>query len=356
LENGAALESKYLSYYKNAVNFKREDKISYEQFWKPIGDKLKTLNKKGFSKIYFSPDGVYHQISLNTLQNPETGKYLLEEENIQLIGTSRDLIEYGTNETDLSKNFAEYQTYMLGFPAYNLENKKSDTTKAKDRSFSAVERIMGARGAISMLPGTKTEIENLNRMFAAKSIKTKTFLSENASEENVKQMKNPTILHIATHGFFVPEVKESEVKTIQDAEKRNLLKNPFMRSGLLLAGCENQIPEGEDGVLTAEEAMNLNLDKTELVVLSACETGLGDIQAGEGVFGLQRAFQQAGAKTVLMSLWKVSDEATQMLMTEFYSALLGGKSKREAFKIAQMKLRQKFESPYYWGAFVMVGR
>jgi CHAT domain-containing protein len=355
-ENGKDLETKYLSYYKNAINFKREDKLSYEQFWKPIADKLKVLNKKGYSKIYFSPDGVFHQISLNTLQNPETGKYLLEEQNIQLIGTSRDLIEFGTNETDLSKNFAEYETYMLGFPAYNLENKKTDTTKATDRSFSAVERIMGTRGAVSMLPGTKTEIENLNRMFAAKNIKTKTFLSENAREENIKQMKNPTILHIATHGFFVPEVKESDVKTMQDAEKRNLLKNPYMRSGLLLAGCENPNVEGEDGILTAEEAMNLNLDKTELVVLSACETGLGDIQTGEGVFGLQRAFQQAGAKTVLMSLWKVSDEATQMLMTEFYSALLSGKPKREAFKIAQMKLREKFESPYYWGAFVMVGR
>jgi CHAT domain-containing protein/tetratricopeptide (TPR) repeat protein len=356
LGNGEDLETKYLSYYKNSINFKREDKISYEQFWKPIGNKLKEMNKKGFSKIYFSPDGVYHQISLNTLQNPETGKYLLDEQAIQLIGTSRDLVEYGRNETDLSKNFAEYETYMLGFPTYNLENKKPDTTKTTDRAFSAVERIMGARGAVSILPGTKTEIENLKRMFAAKNIKTKTFLAAYASEENIKKIKNPTILHIATHGFFMPEVKETEVKTIQDAEKRNLLKNPFMRSGLLFAGCENPVLEGEDGILTAEEAMNLNLDKTELVVLSACETGLGDVQNGEGVFGLQRAFQQAGAKTVLMSLWKVSDEATQILMTEFYSALLGGKTKRDAFKIAQLKLRQKFESPYYWGAFVMVGR
>jgi CHAT domain-containing protein len=128
-----------------------------------------------------------------------------------------------------------------------------------------------------------------------------------------------------------------------------------MRSGLLLAGCETPSPEGEDGVLTAEEAMNLSLENTDLVVLSACETGLGEIQNGEGVFGLQRAFQQAGAKTVLMSLWKVDDTATQIMMTEFYKELLSGKTKRAAFKAAQLSLKAKYPEPYYWGAFVMVG-
>ncbi|MCC5945010.1 MAG: CHAT domain-containing protein [Bernardetiaceae bacterium] len=354
LENGSELETKYLNYYKRAIEFKIEDQNSYNQYWKPIDEKLKSLNKRGFDKIYFSPDGVYHQISLNSLQNLETGEFLLASQNIQLIGTSRDLIELGNNETDLSQNFENYRAYLLGYPTYNFEG-EGKNVEGEDRSFSSLQRIVGQRGAVALLPGTKTEIETIKGYFNQKNIKTQVLLEADANEENFKSFKSPTILHVATHGFFVPKIKDSEVQTMQDAVNRQLLENPFMRSGLLLAGCETPNPEGEDGVLTAEEAMNLSLENTELVVLSACETGLGDIQNGEGVFGLQRAFQQAGAKTILMSLWKVSDEATQLLMTEFYRNLLSGKSKREAFKAAQLALKQKYPEPYYWGAFVMIG-
>jgi CHAT domain-containing protein len=137
-------------------------------------------------------------------------------------------------------------------------------------------------------------------------------------------------------------------------------RDPLLNSGLLLAnaqqGISGQIVEGEDGILTAKEALNLTLDKTQLVVMSACETGRGEIRNGEGVYGLQRAFQQAGARTVLISLWKVSDEATQVLMTNFYENLLSKKlNKREAFLQAQSELMKKYPQPYYWGAFVMVG-
>jgi CHAT domain-containing protein len=155
------------------------------------------------------------------------------------------------------------------------------------------------------------------------------------------------VLHIATHGYFHPDAGEKE--------------NPLLRSGLMLAGANLTIigkapDKTDDGVLTAYEAMNLNLDNTDLVVLSACETGLGDVSNGEGVYGLERAFKVAGASTIIMSLWKVSDEATAYLMTGFYENWLKGQTKRLAFINAQLATRNKFKFPYYWGAFVMVGQ
>jgi CHAT domain-containing protein len=176
------------------------------------------------------------------------------------------------------------------------------------------------------------------------------------------------VLHIATHGYFQEDVAPTEghgATMLHSSEPVNLFGrvtggNPLLRSGLLFAGAgrkhsfedKNRI---DDGILTAYEAMNLNLDSTELVVLSACETGLGEVKNGEGVYGLQRAFQVAGARTVMMSLWSVADKQTQELMRMFYEKWLSGEDKHQAFGEAQMELKAKYSAPYYWGAFVMVG-
>ena len=138
------------------------------------------------------------------------------------------------------------------------------------------------------------------------------------------------------------------------------MQDPLLRSGLLLAGCEESLKgisgdQTEDGILTAYEAMNLFLDETNLVILSACETGVGEIDNGEGVYGLQRSFQQAGSRYVLVSLWKVDDEATGLLMTKFYEMQLDGVPYSEAFSKARIAVKAKYPEPYYWGAFVLIG-
>jgi CHAT domain-containing protein len=173
----------------------------------------------------------------------------------------------------------------------------------------------------------------------------------------------------ATHGFFL---SDQQIKTdrigLPDRQPSGI-EDPMLRSGLYFAGANRTlagkpVPEGLDnGVLTAMEAGGLNLRGTELVVLSACNTGLGDVKNGEGVFGLRRALQEAGAQSVLMSLWSVPDEETLDLMKLFYAKWLDGMEIHQALKEAQLEMREQVKMshdgkdlPYYWGAFVLVGR
>jgi CHAT domain-containing protein len=213
---------------------------------------------------------------------------------------------------------------------------------------------------LTPLPGTEKEVKNISDFFKSRKWVVNMHTGDDAVKAAVKSVNNPRVLHIATHGLFLNDIKPDD-KDILGMEGKRVIENPLLRSGLFFAGASKAIEEGsnptgyDNGYLTAYEAQNMDLDRTELVVLSACETGLGEIKNGEGVYGLQRAFQQAGAKSVLMSLWKVNDEATQELMTTFYKEWVSGKTKREAFNTAQKKIRDKYHYPYYWGGFVMVG-
>ncbi|MBQ2352058.1 MAG: CHAT domain-containing protein, partial [Bacteroidales bacterium] len=155
--------------------------------------------------------------------------------------------------------------------------------------------------------------------------------------------------HIATHGFFLP----TDEKLSGD---QSLVQSGLLLSGANYAWQDMPLPEGiEDGILTAKEISFMDLRKTDLVVLSACQTALGEI-TGEGVFGLQRGFKKAGARTLIMSLWSVDDNATLLMMTEFYSNLTNGMTKRDAFLAAQNKVKTTagFENPRYWAAFIML--
>jgi CHAT domain-containing protein len=337
--NGNHLEQKQIRLYSNSIKSEAEDKSSYGHFWKPIADKLSQIYKKKPREgihVYFSPDGVFNQINVNTLYNPATRRYVLDEMTVNLVTNTRDLLAPQKHEA------YNHLAYLFGYPNYG---------QGGAGIISPSSDISGTRGsyygaAVADLPATKDEVENIAAIMTRHGWQPEVLTGDEAQEEKIKDSFKPHVMHIATHGFFQPDGEEKE--------------NPLLRSGLMLAGANQTIAgktpaESEDGVLTAYEAMNLNLDNTELVVLSACETGLGDVSNGEGVYGLERAFKVAGARTIIMSLWKVSDEATAQLMSGFYVGWLSGQTKREAFLHAQLATREKFKSPFYWGAFVMVG-
>ena len=183
-------------------------------------------------------------------------------------------------------------------------------------------------------------------------------LNQEATDARVKELQYPEVFHIATHGFFLTDVVDESA----DEFSEKAVQNPLLRSGLLLqkGGQILQVENlyainREDGVLTAYEAMNLNFDNTKLVVLSACETGLGEVKIGEGVYGLQRSFLVAGAQSIVMSLFKVNDEVTKMLMLEFYKRWQKGESKRDAFANAKREVMKTYPAPKYWASFIMIG-
>jgi len=225
------------------------------------------------------------------------------------------------------------------------------------------------------LPATKIEVEAAEKSLKQSGMSCTLLTEEQATEESFKALggKHTDMLHIATHGFYyTPEEAERnrdfkflQMQNYEGNERTCYVEDKSMtRSGLIFAGANNalegeDIPEGvDDGILTAKEISQIDLRGLDLVVLSACQTGLGDVTQGEGVFGLQRAFKKAGAQTIMMSLWKVDDKATQILMTSFYDHLAKGQKKREAFLAAQQHLRStengKYDNPQYWAAFILL--
>ena len=342
-EDGNFLEEKAILRYSKSIEFKLDDPTSYEVFWKPLKPYLKKTKK-----VYFSPDGVFHSVNMKTLYNGEKGVFLRDEVNLELVTNSKDLLS--VLEAPMKQKIA----LLVGNPAFGEVVEEGATEQVADISDLLASINRGA--GLVPLPGTEKEVKQIQQLLKDNNWRETTVIDTDATEDKLKNMLKPNILHIATHGFF------------QENADRNMphQENPLFRSGLLLTGAAQTLQQGkglsqrantdqEDGVLTAFEALNLNIDNSNLVVLSACETGLGDIRNGEGVFGLQRAFKLAGARTILMSLWKVNDQTTQEFMVSFYEHWLGGMSKRQAFDQAQVQLRAKYDHPYYWGAFVLIG-
>ncbi len=351
LQAGRQIEKKFFNAYQNLIKYKLPDKISYENLWEWVDVGI----PEGLDKLYISPDGIYNKININTLYSEEKGEYLLEKENIRIITSARDLIKYNLPNDLLPTENGLPDLVLLGAPDFSMQKSVNITFNSAN-----IGLMHMFEGEIPPLPGTKVEIEAISALTTKKNWRVKQFTGINATEMVIDSLNSPTILHIATHGFFKAFDEDESLKGVDLENRKN--SNPLLRSGLLLAGAsiglsgelpyENSL---EDGLLTAYETMSLNLDNTELVILSACETGLGEVKNGEGVYGLQRAFQIAGAKNIIMSLWTVNDYTTQLLMTEFYKNWTEGKGKFEAFRLAQMKIKEDFPEPYYWAAFTIIG-
>jgi CHAT domain-containing protein len=280
-------------------------------------------------RIFVAADGVYHQINLNTIFSTN-GNYLLEKYEIHGLLNARQLVNKAREETAPSS--IVLMAPVFDFPKANILN---DTWTSNE---------FGA------LPGSLEEVNSIISLLKPK-IKQATLLQGHvANEVNFKRIKSPSILHIATHGFF-----SSSMVYLNEQTKNSHL----FHSGILLSptysntqNTENAF--GYDGIITAYDVMTLDLTHTDLVVLSACETGLGKIATSEGVYGLQRSFMQAGASDLIISLWKVDDDMTKALMVKFYVYLTQNFNRRESFKRAQLDLLNEVGNPRHWGGFVMV--
>jgi CHAT domain-containing protein len=315
---------------------------------------------------------------------------------LSYVSVGKDILQFETKYA----NSIKMSPLIIADPDYNLiadYNKPTAQTKDGNEDKIAFRSMVKRNGILYFdpLPGTRIEAEKISQILGVDP-----FLGKFALESLIKKCSSPSILHMATHGLFIKKEKpqtlnledikpgmiikaadpERSLIALNDIlttptdfvdaseDKNNFTKlsghfldNPLVQSVLALAGANTWLQDGtlpeeaEDGILTAEDVTGIDLLNTELVVLSACETGLGEILIGEGVFGLRRSFVLAGAQTLVMSLWKVPDNQTKELMVDFYNRLLSGKSRVNALREAQLSMKEKYPNPYYWGAFICQG-
>ncbi|EDX78103.1 Tetratricopeptide repeat family [Coleofasciculus chthonoplastes PCC 7420] len=290
----------------------------------PIREKL------GNSRhILIAPDGALSLIPFEALVD-ESNRYLVETYSFTYLTSGRDLLRLQTP-----------------FPSHDNPVLIADPYFQRPGEFVADIRFIDlSQITFAPLPGTAEEAEAIGQLLNITPL-----MGNRATERAVKQVNSPSILHIATHGFF-----ESNPQSEAGADTIN--NNPLLLSGLVLAGYSVGGDDGgEDGILTAQEVSALDLVGTKLVVLSACDTGLGNIDAGEGIYGLRRALVLAGAESQVMSLWKVSDTATKDLMVNYYQKLRENQGRSEALRQTQLEMIEsgEYQHPYYWAAFIPSG-
>jgi CHAT domain-containing protein len=330
-EEGESMEGRHFKRYRNSIQFKMKDEHSYQVYWQPLANAL-----QGVKKVYFAPDGIFHLINPNTLLEGASQKYVLDDVAIRMVPTIAEIHD--------EQPVAITTATVLGNPAYGegQAQPQGDTLRTSREFFS--------RQPIAALPGTKTEVEAISKLLKQHHAKTILLTGTGASKQSLFENNRADVMHIATHGFWIDQ-------PASPSGYYNLFET-MSSSGLVLAGAQKKLDDGSfslatQGILTSAEIQDMNLFGTRLVVLSACETGLGEVVPGEGLFGLKRALQKSGVQSLVTSLWKVDDEATMQFMTLFYNQLMETQSLSGSFDSAMRTLKENYPDPYYWGAFVL---
>jgi CHAT domain-containing protein len=323
----------------------------------------------GATRLFLSPDGVLNLVPFAALAD-EHGKYLVETYSVTYLTSGRDLLRLQVSGE------SRQPPLVVADPLFDAKQAATAGGREGGRRSADMGRMHFGR-----LPGTAREAEALGRLLPDARVLTQAA----ATESGLKQVSSPRLLHVATHGFFMPDqtqnggggTRAAGLSGNGAARADARLENPLLRSGIALEGANGRSGVGgEDGILTALEAAALDLWGTKLVVLSACETGVGEVKNGEGVYGLRRALVLAGSESQVISLWQVSDEATRDLMVGYYKRLQAGEGRTEALRQVQLEmlrgggqaggseqrgiggklnLKADRSHPYFWAAFIQSG-
>jgi CHAT domain-containing protein len=315
------------------------------------------------TRLLVSPDGELNLIPLEALVDErDQGHYLIERYSFTYLSSGRDLLRMQATNKNANEALAVSSPIVVANPSFGEPAPEKIASVAPPQAMRS-RRLRSVTSARSLsevyfapLSGTAGEASTIKKFFPEASLLTE----ERATESALKLVAAPRLLHIATHGFFLSQspvlgAKSTPSVTTPGRTYVDAAENPLLRSGLALAEANRRSDTGDDGILTALEASGLNLWGTKLVVLSACDTGLGEIRNGEGVYGLRRAFVLAGAESLVMSLWPVSDYPTKKLMTEYYRQLKLGLGRGAALRQAQLNMVKDKLHPFYWANFIQSG-
>jgi CHAT domain-containing protein len=360
----------------------------YPLVWEPIDSLLANINT-----IYFAPVGMLSNVPFHALYKANNegdvltaavtnkrGVTVEEESTSSENGASYLLDRYTLHQLSSTRSLAmdlreradiplKPSIALLGGVDYDMLPGTSASTKGKTTKYNGKRSSESASGRLAYLEGTKSEVEAIQQVLVPKQWKVTSLTQSEASEEkllDVLEKAQTGVLHLATHGYAFPEFNYIDTNESEQSFKYSFRysQNPMVRSGVILSGGNwawtgsdtlSKLGAKQNGILTALEVSQLNLSHTKLVVLSACETGLGKIEGSEGTFGLTRGFKLAGVEQLVVSLWSVPDKETMELMTEFYSELAKTNTATNAFASAQKTMRHKYPNrPDLWAGFVLV--